>query len=80
MPITPPVLATVFVVGQIAVDLAGRLHAAVAEDDRTRRHRQHFGNRRMTGMGQIDDHSQALHPAHDLPAERRQPALFDAMH
>ncbi len=67
-----------FVVGQVAVDLAGRLDAA--EDHRARRHRQHFGNRPMAGMGQIDDHSQGLHAAHHFASERREPAFCDAMH
>jgi hypothetical protein len=69
-----------FLVGQVAIDLACRLDAAMAEDDRARGHCQYVGNCRMTGVRQIDDYSQSLHPAHDLVAERCQPAFSDTMH
>ena len=52
----------------------------MAGDDRARRHRQHFGHRGVAGVRDIDDHAERLHPAHHLAAERRQPALGDAMH
>jgi hypothetical protein len=68
------------VIGQVAIDLAGRLDAAMARDHRPRRHRQHVGNRGVAGMRDVDDHALGFHPLHHLAAERRQPALGDAVH
>src|SRR4051794_21967234 len=63
------------VVGQIAIDLARGLHAAVTGDDRTRSHREHFGHGGVTGMGEVNDHPQGFHALNNLTTEGGEPAL-----
>ena len=69
-----------FVIGQIAVHLARRLHAAMAGDQGTFRHGQNLGNASMAEMRDVDDHALRFHPAQYVATERRQSAFFQAVH
>ena len=69
-----------FVVSQVAVDLARRLHAAMAGDHGTFRHGQNLGNASMAEMRDVDDHALRLHPAQYVATKRRQSAFFQAVH
>ncbi len=69
-----------FIVGQIAVDLARRLHAAMAGHDGTLGHGEDLGNARMRQMRDVDNHALGLHAPNDIAAKGRQPTLFQAVH
>ena len=69
-----------FVIGQVAVDLARRLHAAMAGDHGTFRHSQDLGNASMAEMRDVDDHALGFHPAQYVAPKRRQSAFFQAVH
>ena len=72
--------AAYFVIGQVAVDLARRLHAAMAGDHGTFGHGQNLGNASMAEMRDVDDHALGLHPAQNVATERCQSAFFEAVH
>ena len=67
-------------VGQVAVDLARRLHAAMAGYDGAGRRLQDFCDALMAAMRDIDDHALGFHPADNVAAKRGKPALFDTVH
>ena len=78
---TPPVFAMPLISSSVRLRLT--LQVACTPhgcDDRALGHRQHFGNRRMARMREIDDHPERLHPLHDLPADGGRGRLCDAVH
>src|SRR5690606_29030685 len=69
-----------FLVGKVAVDLAGRLHAARAGDDRSLRHREDVADTGMAAMRDVDDHPDRLHPPYRLAPFGGQAAFLDPVH
>ena len=69
-----------FLVGEVAIDVAGGLHTAMTGDHRAGRHGKDLRNALVAAMRDIDDHAHRFHPLDGFAAHIGQPALLEAMH